>query len=55
MLRSWSDSWLNKDRGAAYDAIWCVVMDCVMSEVVDKLEYRYVESDSMMMYVLSVG
>lgn len=36
---------------ATYDAIWCVEMDCVTGEVIDKREYRYAESDSMMMYV----
>ena len=36
---------------AEYDAIWCVEMDCVTGEVIDKREYRYAESDSMMMYV----
>ena len=36
---------------ADYDAIWCVEMDCVSGEVIDKREYHYAESDSMMMYV----
>ena len=39
------------EMSAAYDAIWCVEMDCVTGEVLDKREYRYAESDAMMMYV----
>lgn len=37
--------------GAEYDAIWCVEMDCVTGKVTDKREYRYADSDPMMMYV----
>ena len=36
---------------AEYDAIWCVEMDCMTGEVLEKREYRYADSDPMMMYV----
>ena len=36
---------------AAYDVIWCVEMDCMTGEVTGKREYRYADSDPMMMYV----
>ena len=42
---------VGSEISAAYDAIWCVEMDCVTGEVLDSREYRYADSDPMMMYV----
>lgn len=39
------------ENEATYDAIWSVEMDCMTGEVIDKREYRYAESDALMMYV----
>lgn len=36
---------------AAYDAVWCVEMDCMTGEAIAKREYRYADSDPMMMYI----
>ena len=39
-------------KGGMYDAVWCVELDCVTGEVLDKREYAYgPDSDPMMMYV----
>lgn len=39
------------ELSAAYDAIWCVELDCVTGNVIGKREYSYADSDPMMMYV----
>ena len=38
-------------ENARYDIIWCVELDCVTGEVLEKREYTYNIADVMMMYV----
>ena len=39
------------EASAKYDAIWCVELDCLTGEIIDKREYHYGSSDARMMYV----
>ena len=39
------------ETSAKYDAIWCVELDCMTGEIIDKQEYHYGSSEALMMYV----
>lgn len=39
------------ETSTTYDAIWCVELDCMTGEIIDKREYRYGSSEAMLMYV----
>lgn len=39
------------ETSANYDAIWCVEMDSMTGEIIDKREYHYGSSEALMMYV----
>lgn len=39
------------ENSASYDAIWCVEMDAMTGEISEMREYRYAQSDMLMMYV----
>ena len=39
------------ETSAKYDAIWCVELDCMTGEIIDRREYHYGSSEALMMYV----
>lgn len=39
------------ETSAKYDAIWCVELDCMTGEIIEKREYHYGSSEPLMMYV----
>lgn len=39
------------ETSAKYDTIWCVELDCMTGEIIEKREYHYGSSDPLMMYV----
>lgn len=39
------------ETSAKYDAIWCVELDCMTGEIIEKREYHYGSSEPLMMYI----